>query len=87
MLSSAYAAGARPRPWTRYFVAALHRETQPELLRLSSNSAQVVAANSDHFIQRDAPDLVVAAVHEVVDAARAHRHVDGSVLSSLTSKR
>jgi pimeloyl-ACP methyl ester carboxylesterase len=57
-------------------LAALHRETQPELLRLSSNSAQVVAANSGHFIQRDAPDLVVSAVHEVVDAARAHRHVD-----------
>jgi hypothetical protein len=47
----------------------------------------VVAANSGHFIQRDAPDLVVGAVHEVVDAARARRHVDAGVLSSLASKR
>lgn len=62
-------------------LAALHRETQPELLGLSSNSVQLMAPKSGHFIQREAPDLVVGAVHEVVDAARAHRHVDAGALS------
>jgi pimeloyl-ACP methyl ester carboxylesterase len=64
-------------------VAAVHREGQAELPRLSSNSAQVIALNSRHFIQWDAPKLVVGAVHEVVDAARTHRRVDASVLSAL----
>jgi len=58
-------------------------ETQSGLLRLSSNSGQVIAENSDHFIQREASRLVVAAVREVVGAVRLHAHLDATVLSPL----
>jgi len=67
-------------------VGRVHRERQPDLLRLSSNSMQIVAARSGHFIQLDAPDLVVAAVAEVVDAVRNHRRLDGTTLSAIASR-
>ena len=66
-------------------VGHLHRERQPDLLRLSSNSVQIVATNSGHLIQLDAPDLVVAALAEVVDATRNHRRLDGTTLSAIAS--
>jgi hypothetical protein len=46
---------------------------------------QIVATNSGHLIQLDAPDLVVAAVAEVVDATRNHRRLDGTTLSAIAS--
>jgi pimeloyl-ACP methyl ester carboxylesterase len=58
-------------------------EIQAELPRLSLNSVQVVAENSYHFIQKDTPALVIAAVREVVRAARTRTRLDGSVLSPL----
>lgn len=61
-------------------------EMQAELPRLSSNSAHVVAVNSRHFIQFDAPKLVVAAVREVVLSQREHRHVNADVLAPLASE-
>lgn len=59
-----------------------HLENQVKLSRLSSNSAQITAESSRHFIQLDAPRLVVGAVHEVVDAARNHRQVNATAVSS-----
>jgi pimeloyl-ACP methyl ester carboxylesterase len=61
----------------------LVRELQSNLARLSSNSAQVVAENSGHFIQEDSPGLVVAAVRETVEAVRTHGRVSASRLGSL----
>jgi pimeloyl-ACP methyl ester carboxylesterase len=45
---------------------------QQELARLSSNSTRVVAYGSGHQIQKERPDLVVAAVQRVVDESRRH---------------
>jgi hypothetical protein len=64
----------------------LWQELQAGLPQLSTNSVQVVARNSGHSMQTDVPELVVAAVREVVDAARAHRRVDGGRLSSLAGE-
>ncbi|MGA7121732.1 MAG: hypothetical protein WBY94_16615 [Polyangiaceae bacterium] len=64
-------------------VGRIHRERQSDLLRLSSNSVQIVAENSGHFIQLDAPDLVVAVVAEVVDAVRNHRRLNETTLSAI----
>jgi pimeloyl-ACP methyl ester carboxylesterase len=58
-------------------------EIQAELPRLSSNSVQVVAENSYHFIQKDTPALVVAAVREVVGAVHMRNRLEERVLSPL----
>lgn len=64
-------------------MAGVWREMQSELPRLSSNSVHIIAENSQHYIHWEASRLVVAAVLEVVAAARTHRHLDASVLSPL----
>jgi predicted alpha/beta hydrolase family esterase len=43
---------------------------QARLARLSSNSIQVIAKRSGHFIEQDQPALVTHAVREVVEAVR-----------------
>lgn len=43
---------------------------QEELAHLSSRGTQTIAKNSAHYIQIDRPDLVVEAVHTVLDQAR-----------------
>jgi pimeloyl-ACP methyl ester carboxylesterase len=43
---------------------------QEDLGHLSSRGAQTIAKNSSHYIQLDRPDLVINAVHTVVDEAR-----------------
>ncbi len=45
-------------------------EMQEELRGLSSRSKRIVAKGSDRYVQIYRPELVVAAVHEVVNAAR-----------------
>jgi len=40
---------------------------QNELAQLSSRSTHVIAKNSGHYIQIDRPDLVIEAIHRVVD--------------------
>lgn len=44
---------------------------QEELAHLSTRGTQTVAKNSSHYIQIDRPDIVVEAVHNVVDQVRA----------------
>jgi len=46
---------------------------QSEMKRLSSNSVHVIAPRSSHFVQLDAPDVVLAAARAVVDAVRNAR--------------
>jgi pimeloyl-ACP methyl ester carboxylesterase len=62
------------------------QEAQSKLPPLSSNSVQVVAKNSRHTIQQDAPKLVVAAIREVVGAVRSRRRVDATVLTPLADE-
>ncbi len=58
---------------------------QKELTQLSTNRAHVVATNAHHFIQRDAPELVVVAVREVVESrASTPRPQRSHDLSSCT---
>jgi pimeloyl-ACP methyl ester carboxylesterase len=44
---------------------------QEELAHLSTRGTQTIAQNSSHYIQIDRPDLVIDAVHAVVEQARA----------------
>lgn len=64
-------------------MASVWREMQSELPRLSSNSVHLIAENSHHYLQWEAPRLVVGAILEVVAAARARRRLDASALSPL----
>ena len=45
------------------------QKMQHELAHLSTRGTQVIAKNSAHYIQLDRPDLVIAAVRQVVDQA------------------
>jgi pimeloyl-ACP methyl ester carboxylesterase len=49
---------------------AIYAELQAKLLSLSSNSKQVVAENSGHFIIIDRPDVVIDAIRQVVRSVR-----------------
>jgi pimeloyl-ACP methyl ester carboxylesterase len=51
-------------------MGALHRELQVDLAQLVPNGRQVIAERSGHYVHRSEPDLVVDAVHDVVDAVR-----------------
>jgi pimeloyl-ACP methyl ester carboxylesterase len=44
-------------------------ELQAQLARLAAGGRQVIAERSDHFIQFDRPDLVTAAIREVIGGA------------------
>lgn len=52
-------------------VPKLASRAQVRLAGLSSNAIQVVATDSGHFVHRDAPDVVLAAIEQVVGAARS----------------
>ena len=49
---------------------AKYAELQTKLLSLSTNSKQILAENSGHFIIIDRPDVVVDAIRQVVQAVR-----------------
>lgn len=66
-------AEGKPRhPYMQENLARWH-ELQQELANLSSAGRLVVAANSAHFIHRTEPELILKAVRNVVDSARADR--------------
>ena len=50
--------------------ASKYAELQTKLISLSTNSKQIVAENSGHFIIIDRPDLVIEAIQKVVSAIR-----------------
>jgi hypothetical protein len=66
----------RPPPsWTAeqaQRVNAWLRGLQRDLVHLSSNSVQIIALDSDHFIQLHQPDLLGEAIEQVLRAARHH---------------
>lgn len=49
---------------------AAWEKMQEELGHLSSRGTQVIAKNSAHYIQLDRPDVVIEAVHRILDQAR-----------------
>jgi pimeloyl-ACP methyl ester carboxylesterase len=49
------------------------QQMQRELAHLSTASSHVIAKNSGHYIQIDRPELVIEAVHHVVDQVRDAR--------------
>jgi len=52
-------------------VPKLASRAQVRLAGLSSDAMQVVATDSGHFVYREAPDVVLAAIEQVVEAARS----------------
>lgn len=46
------------------------QEVQSELAALSVDAKQIIAEKSGHYIQLDQPDLVINAIHEMVDSLR-----------------
>ena len=52
-------------------VPVLAARAQSRLAGLSSDAIHVVAAGSGHFVHEDAPDVVIAAIQQVVEAVRA----------------
>jgi pimeloyl-ACP methyl ester carboxylesterase len=59
------------------------QDLQSELPRLSTNSTQLTADGSRHYIQWDAPQLVAAAIRQVVVVSRTHGRVSASPLAPL----
>ncbi len=51
-------------------VRAIAAELQADLVTLSSNGRQVIAEESGHHIQLEQPELVIEAIHKVLDAAQ-----------------
>jgi|GEM_PF-2175173 len=47
-----------------------YAELQTKLLALSHSSKQVIARNSSHMVPIDEPEVIVKAIHEVVDSGR-----------------
>jgi pimeloyl-ACP methyl ester carboxylesterase len=54
---------------------------QEDLAQLSTNSAYLVIEGAHHAIPHDRPDVVAAAIREVLDAARTHRPVQAAALT------
>jgi hypothetical protein len=51
---------------------------QEELVHLSTRGTRTIAKNSGHYIQDDRPDIVVEAVHAVLEKARAQSSTPAS---------
>jgi pimeloyl-ACP methyl ester carboxylesterase len=81
----------QPPPWASQELAArmLSRwqELQTDLVDLSTNSVYVIARSSGHYIQRDDPRLVVAAVRAAVQAAQTRTRIDPRELTALLDPR
>ena len=57
---------------------AIWFELQAQLPKLSTNSVQIMATKSGHYIQFDEPELVIDAIGRVVAAARSGGRVQGN---------
>lgn len=68
----------KPEEWAAFEQKSLAGHEM--VAHLSTNSAHAVADHSGHFIQIDAPRLVVASVQQVVEAVRTHGRVDAKAL-------
>jgi pimeloyl-ACP methyl ester carboxylesterase len=59
-----------PAGWPMEAEALLHNELQTDLAGLVPGGRHVVAEHSGHYVQQSQPDLVVAAIRDVVQAVR-----------------
>lgn len=59
---------------------------QATLPRLSTNSVHVIANSSHHYIQKDSPRLVSAAIRSVVEATRTRSKLAGADLQRLADE-
>lgn len=59
-------------------VNAQWEKMQEELAHLSTRGTQTIATGSAHYIQSDRPDVVISAVHSIVDQARANLAANSS---------
>lgn len=59
-----------PQGWPMEAEGVLHAELQQDLAELVPGGRYIVAEQSSHYIQQSQPDLVVAAIREVVQAVR-----------------
>jgi pimeloyl-ACP methyl ester carboxylesterase len=55
--------------------ASIGQANAGQLISLSSNSRQVFAENSSHYIMIDRPDVVINAIREVFEAAQHHNQL------------
>lgn len=51
---------------------AVRRDLRREVVQLSSNSRHVIAEGSGHYVHHDRPDIVLAAIQQVVRAIATH---------------
>lgn len=70
LVSATFLREVPTQPEARPRLHEIWQELQRDLANLSANSAYRVVETSRHFIQRDRPGEVVAAIREVVQAAR-----------------
>jgi len=61
------------------------QEMQAGLPKLSSNSLQIVVPHSHHYIQLEVPQVVVAAIGEVVNAVRTQGKLNEAALGAKAS--
>jgi pimeloyl-ACP methyl ester carboxylesterase len=59
-----------PAGWPMDAEALLHDELQADLAGLVPDGRHVIAEHSGHYVQQSQPDLVVAAIRDVVQAVR-----------------
>jgi hypothetical protein len=62
-----------PPGWPIEVMPQVHRELQADLAGLVPNGRQVIAERSGHYVHQAEPELVVAAIQQVVEAARDRR--------------
>jgi pimeloyl-ACP methyl ester carboxylesterase len=74
------------RAWAAYELVWQH-EIQPKLARLSTHGRQIIVANSGHGIPEEAPEIVAAAVREVLADVRNQPHSSPSGTHSTSRAR
>ena len=79
-----------PQPWASSpeqatKIRVVWQEMQTDLAKLSTNAVHITAPNSGHNMHWEAPRLVVGAIHQVVNAARAHGRVNTAALLPLAN--
>ncbi|MEO5816803.1 MAG: alpha/beta hydrolase [Gemmatimonadaceae bacterium] len=62
------------REYVAYLQVWMH-EIQPKLARLSTRGRQVIVEKSGHRIPDEAPEFVIAAVHQLLEETRAPQHI------------
>ncbi len=53
----------------------LWREMHRELMRQSSNAQQILVETSGHFVQREQPEVIVAAVRQMLETVRQQKEI------------